>query len=150
MVSNEILIGISLFVVLIIIVVAIVVTSSTANKPPSNSGIPTDTTVFLAPCGKVTCGAGFICDETLFICKNPPGALCSSAGDCTSGYFCSGRCVTGTTGSLDQYCPCLPGYLCDQQEDGYAVCKGASGASCSTGTDCFSLTCKNSVCLGGY
>ena len=150
MVNNDVLIGILVFLLLVIIAIVVIITSTTSNKPATNDGVQTVQTTFLNPCQNVTCGSGFVCDPTSFVCKKELDQVCFAASECLSGYFCSGKCVTGPTGSLNQYCPCGPGYLCDEQEDGYSICKGGSGTTCSTNEDCFSVACINGACLGGY
>lgn len=150
MVSAEILIAITIFVILTIIAIAIVVTSSVTKKPPENDTSQMTMVNFMAPCSTTSCNEGLVCDETVFLCKNPPDSVCLVASDCANGYFCSGRCVTGAVGGLNSFCPCLPGYLCDQEESGYSVCKGGSGTSCQTDIDCFSIACVDNACLGGY
>jgi hypothetical protein len=150
MASNEALIGILIFLILTVGIIIAIVTTTKTSAPPTNNPSQLTTTAFLSPCENVPCGDGLVCDNVSFTCKIPPSYVCYLASDCVNGYFCSGRCTTGTTGGLDMYCPCLPGYLCDQQEDGYSICKGASGTDCTIGTDCFSLSCVNNTCLGGF
>ncbi|HJZ23369.1 MAG TPA: hypothetical protein VJ201_02845, partial [Candidatus Babeliales bacterium] len=119
-----------------------------ATEPDPNP----DTGIFLAPCFTDPCNSEFTCDGSFFVCKKPENSPCISYSDCASGLICSGLCVTGATGGLNDFCPCLPNYDCVSQTSGSGlrVCKGGEGVPCTIDSDCVSGVCNSlNQCVGG-
>jgi hypothetical protein len=146
-------------VLIVVVVVAIFLLRSTpttiSNTATVNPGLlyqpcafnPTNTTPnALGSTG--LCGSGFIC-EINDVCVADIGTLCTSLNDCSSqASTCSGRCSNQPTGGLNQLCPCDNGTTCVPQTNGFNVCKGTTGTTCATSSDCVGQ-CINGFCSGG-
>jgi len=156
MVTPEILIGITVFAMFSILAIVTIIVWNKNTIPNANDGMPIFSPGFLTSCLGTGCSTGLECDFTTFLCKYTPGTPCFASFECANEYFCSGVCVSGEIGGLNQYCPCDDGYICDLQKGGDMVCKGASGTTCGTGLDCFSEICNISqgqttgTCAGGF
>jgi hypothetical protein len=101
-------------------------------------------------CNDGQCQNGLECDPFTGYCKIPVGGGCRVASDCVAPAHCSGVCVIGETGGLNQYCPCNSGYTCvTGRGAGPNLCKGSGGAPCSDNADCASLACVSGLCRSG-
>lgn len=133
-----------LIVSIIVVFVLFLIIGVELNSEP-NAGVTLINNDFLGSCATNTCAVPYVCDGTSYICKLPVGAPCTSAGECVAGSFCSGLCVTGLTGQLNQYCPCNPVNVCTPQSDGSNVCKGRGGVPCTANSDCASGFCVSTA-----
>lgn len=147
--NTGLIIAIIIFTLLGLFVVSILVILLVHSNevPPPQYAVASG--YFMGSCAQSVCNNGLICDGTDFICRYGTGAVCESAFDCGPGLTCSGRCVSGPYGSLNQYCPCNQGYKCQPNNDGTNTCKGISGTVCSNNRDCISNVCQNNVCMAG-
>lgn len=103
----------------------------------------------LNPC---PCGTNLTCDTNSFVCKLAQNQICGSYAECAAGFFCSGICTTGTTGTLNAFCPCTEEYVCVTTNTpilGARQCKGNT-APCTQNEDCVSLQCTGGFCVPGY
>lgn len=106
----------------------------------------------LSSCLTTPCAPDLTCDGFSYLCKKSLGMACQEYAECAAGDFCSGVCVSGPTGYLDQYCPCAPGYACILADEttGLTTCKSSS-STCGTGSDCVSFICQNNgFCQPGF
>lgn len=138
----------SLFVLIIIIMLIVIPNAQTPPQYPIANGY------FMSSCAQNNCNDGLICDGTDFICRYGTGSSCESAFDCGPELTCSGVCVAGPYGGLDQYCPCNTGYKCQINNNGPNICKGVSGTVCTRNSDCISNVCKcddqdTCICMSG-
>lgn len=102
---------------------------------------------FLAPCDSNNiCDNTLTCDTLTFTCKNIAGNNCTNNNDCLNDLFCSGLCVSGDTGNLNDYCPCNDGLLCTTQISGVTLCKRAPNQPCNNDSECASLYCLDNIC----
>jgi hypothetical protein len=104
-----------------------------------------------------TCGIGLSCDATTQLCKSNPGELCVEAADCANGYYCSGLCVTGPYGPVNNNCPCDSGLLCVTNSEGItglSICKINVGGVCYLNDQCINGICgktggsTSGICTG--
>jgi len=87
--------------------------------------------------------------------SNQMNRICSNKDDCGPGYFCSGICVSGPTGTYQAYCPCNPPYQCYQPNlagttggTGQAsICLYSGGQGCTSNNQCASQQCVNNICI---
>jgi hypothetical protein len=149
--SDDYIVGIAIFSVLSVFVVAIIIgvyisklRSDSIIQPIVNQG------GFLSPCTDIPCNNNFICDGSTFLCKLNKDSPCNNSSECSVGFICSGLCVTGNTGGLNDYCPCNQGYTCTKLPNSLSVCKGSGGTNCNSNNDCFSGFCKNNTCTFGF
>jgi hypothetical protein len=147
--NTGLIIGIIIFTLLSFFVVSILVILLTTMNPAPEPQYSIASGYFMASCAQTPCNSGLICDGTDFICRYGTGTICDSAFDCGPGLTCSGRCVSGPYGGLDDYCPCNDGYQCQVNTDGSTTCKGISGTICSHNRDCISNVCYNGICMSG-
>jgi hypothetical protein len=150
-----ILIGVVIIILLLlflgVIAIAILYTDRTDGGVPQ---VQVESGSFLAPCTTTSCQSNFICDGNTFTCKLKEGELCLEASDCATALICSGRCATGATGGLNDFCPCNPGYRCEPDTcnpgSGYNLCKGIGGTECGADCDCVSGIClPDGTCATG-
>lgn len=138
--------------VMLVIIIAFVVWGATTTTKNGSTAAQLNEAVLVRP-GQMLqpcpCASGLVCDGNSFVCKRSLGQPCSNYGDCAAGNFCSGVCVYGPTGGLDQYCPCSSEYVCvTVDESGLKECKGNTSA-CTKNSDCASLQCVNGFCNPG-
>lgn len=132
---------------LVVIFIAILITDRTDGGVPQ---VETETGAFLSSCVSTSCQSPLACDGNTFTCRLTADQPCNDGADCVTGLFCSGRCISGATGSLNQFCPCFEGYRCELDVDGYTRCKGISGTSCTIDSDCVSTIClPDQTCAAG-
>lgn len=148
--NTGIIIGIIIFILLtifiIVVLVAWIFSRNSQIAPPAD----TETGNFLSSCLTEPCDNGLICDGSSFVCKFGPGFRCSNFSECADELICSGLCVTGATGNLNQLCPCNEGYICTPQSNFLTICKGGGGTKCETNIDCASGLClNNKTCAFG-
>jgi hypothetical protein len=151
--SSYWLIAFVLFVAFVIILLAIIYLVRRGASPSSGyeDGIPGG---LLQPCGGApgetgaTCATGLVCDQPTQTCRYPDGATCSEFGDCVTGSYCSGVCVSGPNGGLLQPCPCNGGLVCgpDKKNPAALVCLGPPDTPCTHGDECVSGVCDNGKC----
>lgn len=147
--NGELIVGLLLFIV-IIVFISIVCLSYMGSK----TGVTPTTEVALNNgsefniCFNDKCDGNLLCDSLTGICKNPIGATCNSAQDCAYPAYCSGVCVTGDNGEVNQNCPCNAGLVCTNI-NGIKSCKLEAGQTCTNNTDCASISCVNTICQTG-
>lgn len=139
-----IVIGILVLTFLIIIIYTIV-----AAKSELGTQITNNVGSIGAECSTGKCNPNLHCDSITVTCKYKLDELCNSASECTYPLFCSGRCVFGNVGALDQFCPCDDGNVCVAGSGGYNICKAGTHTGCDTASDCASGFCINGECLAG-
>ncbi len=138
-------------IIIILFIVIVVIGWYATRRQDNTNTLPMKEGELLSSCASDTCTGGLICDPTEFVCKLPIGATCTNGAMCVSGTYCSGKCTNLPNGLLDQPCPCNNGLLCVPQSSGLNVCKGATGYSCTSGSQCASSFCSPSgVCVGGF
>src|SRR5436853_7012000 len=147
--TDEIIIGNIIFILLAVFIAAAFIGYAISHRTPPINTIPVQVGAFLSSCTTTSCSTDLICDANSFVCKRPVNSPCNDFTDCAFGLICSGLCATGTTGNLNQLCPCNPGFLCTSESNGLTLCKGASGTSCITNADCASDLCTPNGCAGG-
>jgi len=101
------------------------------NQPSAPSGV-VGPLPFGYSCKGASCAAGLICDPATTLCKVEPGQPCSQYGDCGTGFYCSGVCVSGSHGGLNQSCPCNSGLVCSPNplQPSDLICPGPQGFPC--------------------
>jgi hypothetical protein len=82
-------------------------------------------------------------------CKHPVGAPCNQKLDCAQpadgiDVYCSGICVTGPHGKLDEYCPCNDNNTC-VDIGGTHLCKLRGDELCTNDGQCASGFCSKSI-----
>lgn len=146
-------------IILVILVFLLVVlwgwfgSRSVGNLEAMTSLVPTPG-LPLTLCNEGQCQDGLQCDPYSGFCKSPVGGGCNISSDCVAPAYCSGVCVIGPHGGLNQNCPCDSGYLCVATPFAASVCKGGGGATCGYNSDCASevclgASCNSSDCSGG-
>jgi hypothetical protein len=155
----SLILGILIFVIISIFIVIIIVSWYNTNDDPITV-VNTKNGVFLYTCNEYACNDGYICDSNYLICKKDAGSNCNNYLECANDLFCSGICVTGPTGSLNNYCPCIPGETTCVNVDkttNKKLCRLNAGKPCNKDNDCASNNCSNDnlpgvkgVCLPGF
>ena len=150
----SLILGISIFVLISVFIVIIIVAWYTTNADPITL-VNTKNGLFLYTCNEYPCDDGYICDSNYLICKKNPGSNCTNYLECANGLFCSGICATGPTGSLNAFCPCIPGETtCVKVETttNKRLCRLNAGKTCSSNNQCASNNCNNfnKICLPGF
>lgn len=144
--NSEIIVGIIIFLCVFVFVVIIFFSSGISDYIPEQTPIETSTGMFLSSCTNVSCQNNLICDGTNFTCKLPEGEVCNNVYDCATGLICSGICTYPPVGTLDQPCPCDPGFFCKVTPGSLNVCKLGPGSFCNSNSDCLSGNCTNGLC----
>lgn len=149
---DNVVLGIIIFTLLTTFFVIIFLAVGISDSPTNNQQITFQTGTLLSPCNgnSNSCNQGLSCDGSSYVCRLGTGLLCSDSTDCITGLFCSGRCATGPTGSLNSFCPCNSGYICTPQTNGYNICKGSGGTRCDFDQDCASNFCDGGICSSGF
>jgi hypothetical protein len=154
----SLILGILIFVVVSIFIVIIIVSWYNTNDDPITI-VNTKNGVFLYTCNEYDCNDGYICDSNYLICKKDAGSNCNNYLECANDLFCSGICVTGPTGFLDDYCPCIPGETTCVNVDKTTpkkLCRLNAGKPCTSNIQCASNNCSNNlpgvkgICLPGF
>lgn len=151
--KKSLILWIVIFFLIILFTVIIIVSFYTLDNQQITF-VNTKNGSFLYTCNDYQCDDSYICDSNTLTCKKNNGTSCSNYLDCANELFCSGICVTGPTGGLGNYCPCIPGqYICSivSSETGETQCKIAAGGTCTpeTQNDCASQNCFNNICQSG-
>lgn len=133
-------------IVLLATIIILAFTKYSVPKPVVNSPVSIVGLYYSCRNGN-KCRDGLICDGPSQMCKVPDGIGCSSYADCLTGSFCSGVCVKGAYGGLNQYCPCNElSLVCSTVPGGINTCKRVAGGSCSQNSDCASSLCTRGIC----
>ena len=147
----SLILGILIFVIISIFIFIIIVSWYSINDDPITF-VNTKNGEFLFTCNEYDCNDGYICDSNYLICKKDFGTDCNNYLDCANDLFCSGICATGPTGSLNAFCPCIPGKTTCVNIDettNEKNCRLSSGQPCTTITDCASNNCSGGICVPG-
>lgn len=136
--SPILILSVVIFIIIVIVVILVIIYFTPSPTITDNTG------TFLAPClSNNSCLNGLICDPTSNLCKLIDGTICTQGSDCLSTSFCSGRCTTGQTGGINDFCPCDVGNICiNNKNTGYNTCKGGVNVSCTSNSDCASGFCS--------
>ena len=148
--NGELIVGILLFIVIFVLIgiVALAYSFSSRNTVPTTS-VDINQGDLYNICFQNQCTGNLSCDGITGICKKNIGSTCSSSSDCAYPAYCSGVCVTGDHGKLNQNCPCDSNLTCVKSSSKY-VCKLNGGQTCSSSSDCASLSCVNNICQTGF
>lgn len=152
MAVGSVLVGLTILALIIVFVVVVVwgwFQSRSIGEKEIVDGLTPTPGLMLTLCDNGRCKEGLECDPYSGFCKAPLGGACNFASDCIAPAFCSGVCVIGANGGLNQFCPCSAGLSCVKNPLGAWTCKGAGGASCKKGEDCASGSCVSGLCRIG-
>jgi hypothetical protein len=148
----SLILGILIFVIIIIFIFIIIVSWYSINDDPITFA-NTKNGEFLFTCNEYQCDDGYTCDSNYLICKKDVGYDCNNFLECANDLFCSGICATGPTGSLNAFCPCIPGETtCVNISDttNEKNCRLNVGKPCTKITECASNNCSGGICVAGY
>ena len=139
-----------IFLIIIFFIVIIIVTWYSTNNNYNTNDVNTEVGLFLSPCSDNPCQDGLICDSSALICKKDYGSSCDNFFDCATDLFCSGICVNGSTGSFDEFCPCIPNgdnicVIVDNTTN-ETRCLLKQGQYCEDNNQCASFNCLNNKC----
>lgn len=135
-------------IIVIVAVVFIVVTIGVINRIfyTNRQGVPGP---LQGPCtSNSDCATNLSCDLPTSTCRYNLGVTCEIATDCLTGDYCSGVCVNGPFGALQQPCPCNAGLICANSNDNPAalICLLPGDAPCSANDQCVSNKCEDGKC----
>lgn len=148
---------IAIFVIIIVSIIILAVLIAWGTTSETSGGKPVSGVTFarygslMQPC-PCDSSQNLICDSNSFVCKKSQNQPCTDYAECATGLFCSGVCVTGPTGTLNDFCPCAEQYVCVSTNlpvPGGKQCKGST-APCTEDIDCASLICASGHCIPGF
>lgn len=146
----ETFLSIIIFGLIFLFIIVIIVGYGMVDDVPLLDVSVLPNTGFLSSCVTEICPEDLECDISSLTCKLPLNSECSNNEQCVFGTFCSGICVsvTDATGGFGDFCPCADFNVCVIGATGSVnICKGGSGAPCTTNADCnFKLCESNGTC----